>query len=261
MTRLRNLQLRFQDYLLGSSEDIERDIVSTENARAEHRLGAYYNAYRIRLIDCLAIDYSALEKILGRTAFEELALDYLDHYPSTQPSVRWFGRHLPEYLHRVYSGQDREFLADLANWEWALTTVFDAADSETLFALDDMARVAPEDWPRLRFEFKPALRWLDLNWNAPPIRQACDEHSEIPPQQRNQHPLRWLLWRRELKTHWRSLDVDEAWAIEQAANGADFAAICEGLLEWIDAEQVSLRAAGLLKQWVGDGLLLRVGKD
>lgn len=70
MTRLRNLQLRFQDYLLGSSEDIERDIVSTENARAEHRLGAYYNAYRIRLIDCLAIDYLALEKILGRTAFE-----------------------------------------------------------------------------------------------------------------------------------------------------------------------------------------------
>ncbi|HEY5739144.1 MAG TPA: DNA-binding domain-containing protein [Gammaproteobacteria bacterium] len=261
MTRLRNLQLRFQDYLLGSSEDIERDIVSTENARAEHRLGAYYNAYRIRLIDCLAIDYLALEKILGRTAFEELALDYLDHYPSTQPSVRWFGRHLPEYLHRVYGGQDREFLADLANWEWALTTVFDAADSETLLALDDMARVAPEDWPRLRFEFKPALRWLDLSWNAPPIRQACDAHREIPPQQRNQHPLRWLLWRRELKTHWRSLDVDEAWAFEQAANGADFAAICEGLLEWIDAEQVSLRAAGLLKQWVGDGLLLRVGKD
>ena len=81
------------------------------------------------------------------------------------------------------------------------------------------------------------------------------------PSQRRQHPLRWLIWRRQLKTRWRSLDVDEAWALEQAASGADFAAVCEGLLEWIDAEQLSLRAAGLLKQWVGDGLLLRVCKD
>ena len=261
MTRLRDLQLRFQDYLLGNSEDIERDIVSTANARAEHRLGTYYNAYRIRLIDCLAVDYSALEKTLGREAFEGLALDYLARYPSTHPSVRWFGRHLPEYLRQYYRGDDQEFLAELADWEWALAMVFDAADSERLFALEDMARVAPEDWPLLRFEFKPALRWLDLNWNVPLIRQACDEDSEIPPRQRNPHPLRWLLWRRELKTRWRSLEVDEAWALEQAANGADFAAICEGLLEWIDAEQVSLRAAGLLKQWVGDGLLISVGKD
>ncbi len=261
MTRLRELQLRFQDYLLGNSENIERDIVSTDDARAEHRLGAYYNAYRIRLIDCLAIDYPALEKILGREAFEDLALDYLARYPSTHPSVRWFGRHLPAYLKHDYRGADAEFLAQLADWEWALTMVFDAADSETPFALDDMARIAPGDWPLLRFEFKPAMRWLDLNWNAPLIRQACDEDGEIPPRQRDPHPLRWLLWRRELKTRWRSLEVDEAWAIEQAVNGADFAAICEGLLEWIDAGQASLRAAGLLKQWVGDGLLPRVGKD
>jgi len=261
MTRLRELQLRFQDYLLGNSDDIEGDIVSTEDALAEHRLATYYNAYRIRLIDCLAIDYSALEKALGHEAFENLALAYLARYPSSQPSVRWFGRHLPEYLRRDYRGEDREFLAELADWEWSLTLVFDAADSEALFALDDMAGVAPEDWPLLRFRFKPALRWLDLNWNVPLIRQACDEEGEIPPRQRNPHPLRWLMWRQELNTRWRSLEVDEAWAIEQAAQGADFAAICEGLLEWFDDGQVSLRAAGLLKQWIGDGLLLEVGKD
>ncbi len=261
MTRLRELQLRFQDYLLGNSADIERDIVSTEDALAEHRLGTYYNAYRIRLIDCLAIDYSALDKVLGREAFENLALDYLARYPSSHPSVRWFGRHLPEYLRQDYRGEDREFLAELAEWEWSLTLVFDAADSDNPFALDDMAAVAPEDWPQLRFAFKPALRWLDLNWNVALIRQACDADGEIPPRQRNPYPLRWLMWRRELNTRWRSLEVDEAWAIEQAANGADFAAICEGLLEWIDAEQVALRAAGLMRQWIEDGLLLDVGKD
>ena len=64
MTHLRELQLRFQDYLIGGAEDIEQDIISTADALAEHRLATYYNAYRIRLIDCLAVDYPALEKYL-----------------------------------------------------------------------------------------------------------------------------------------------------------------------------------------------------
>ncbi len=89
MSHLRDLQLRFQDYLIDGSEAIEADIVSTENALAEHRLGTYYNAYRIRLIDALATDFSALQQYLGREAFENLILDYLHHYPSTHPSVRW----------------------------------------------------------------------------------------------------------------------------------------------------------------------------
>jgi hypothetical protein len=256
VTHLRNLQQRFQDYLIGVSEDIEKDIVSTGDALAEHRLGAYYNAYRIRLIDCLAVDYSALEKYLGREAFEYLALDYLGHYPSTHPSVRWFGRHLPEYLRDVYRGDEQEFLYELASYEWAQTLVFDTADSDSLVQLDDIAALPPEAWPELGFRFKPAMRWLDLYWNVPPIENALDGGAEPPPKQRGEHPRRWLLWRRDLKTHWRSLEVHEAWAIEQAVAGADFAAICEGLLEWIDAEQVALVAAGFMKQWIGDQMLL-----
>lgn len=261
MTDLRNLQLRFQDYLIGGSEAIEADIVSTENALAEHRLGAYYNAYRIRLIDCLAVDYSALEQQLGREAFEYLALDYLHHYPSRHPSVRWFGRHLPEYLRDVYQGDDREFLQELASYEWAQTLVFDAAGSDRLFQLEDMAQVAPEDWPLLTFRFKPAMQWLDMYWNVPAIENAVDNATTPPHKQRAEFPQRWLLWRRDLKIHWRSLEVHEAWALEQAVAGANFAAICEGLLEWIDAEQVALVAAGFLKQWVSDQLVESLGKD
>ena len=259
MPHLRELQLRFQDYLVGGSEAIEADIVSTENALAEHRLGAYYNAYRIRLIDALAVDYPALEKTLGREAFEYLALDYLQRYPSRQPSVRWFGQHLPAYLGEYYRGEDAEFMCELANYEWAQATVFDASDSVELFQLEDMAQVAAEAWPQLTFEFKAALLWLDLHWNVPQIETALDNGQELPQRQRREIAQRWLLWRRDYKTHWRSLDVHEAWALEQAVNGTNFAEICEGLLEWVDAQQVALVAAGFLKQWIGDQLLSRVG--
>ena len=258
MSHLRELQLRFQDYLIGDSDAIEADIVSTENALAEHRLGAYYNAYRIRLIDALVVDYPALEKILGRETFEYLALDYLQRYPSRQPSVRWFGQHLPDYLAEYYQGEDAGFVCELANYEWAQTIVFDASDSAELFQLEDMARVAAEAWPHLTFEFMPALLWLDLHWNVPQIETALDNGQELPQRQRSEIAQRWLLWRRDYKTHWRSLDVHEAWALEQAASGANFAEICEGLLEWVDAQQVALVAAGFLKQWISDQLLTRV---
>jgi hypothetical protein len=255
MTHLRELQLRFQDYLIGGAEDIEQDIISTADALAEHRLATYYNAYRIRLIDCLAVDYSALEKFLGRETFENMALDYLRLYPSTAPSVRWFGKNLPAYLQQHYNGDSAEFVREMASYEWAHTIVFDAADNEHLFQLEDMAQVPAEAWPKLRFEFQPAMVWLDLHWNVPLLKSALDAATELPSQQRTDYPQRWLLWRQDMKTHWRSLEVHEAWAIEQAANGANFAQICEGLLEWIDESQVALVGAGFLKQWISDKLV------
>ncbi len=255
MSHLRDLQLRFQDYLIDGSEDIEQDIISTENALAEHRLGTYYNAYRIRLIDCLAVDYSALEKHIGRETFENMTLDYLQHFPSNHPSVRWFGQNLPVYLSDIYSGDDAEFLSELARYEWAQTTVFDAAGSTQLLQLEEMAEVPADAWPGLTFKFKPALIWLDLYWNVPLIENALDRGTEVPQKQRDDFPQRWMLWRRDMKIQWRSLEVHEAWAIEQATNGTNFAAICEGLLEWIDERQVGLVAAGFLKQWVSDQLV------
>jgi hypothetical protein len=259
MSHLRDLQLRFQNYLINGSEAIEADIISTENALAEHRLGTYYNAYRIRLIDSLAVDFSALEHYLGREAFENMTLDYLLRHPPTQPSVRWFGQHLAEYLAHNYPAADAEFVHELAQYEWLQTTVFDAANSPTLVQLEDMAQIAAETWPALTFEFKTAMRWLDLYWNVPQIEHALDSGEPAPDKHRSEFPLRWLLWRRDFKTYWRSLEVHEAWALEQAVDGANFADICAGLLEWIDAEQVALTAAGFLKQWIGDQLVIRLG--
>lgn len=255
MSDLHQLQLRFQDYLTGGSDDIEADIVSTADAPAEHRLGTYFNAYRIRLIDCLAVEYAALQQCLGGEAFENLALDYLQHYPSSHPSVRWFGQHLPAYLADIYKGDDEEFLLELARYEWSKSLVFDARNSDQLFHPEQMAEVPVEAWPTIRFHFKTAIQWLDCYWNIAAIENAVELGEAMPDKQRGDHPVRWLLWRKQMRTHWRSLDVHEAWAIEQAMAGANFEQICEGLCEWIDAEQVALAAAGFLKQWLSDDLI------
>ena len=254
---LKALQRRFQDYLTGESEDFVRDIVSTPEALAEHRLGAYYNAYRIRLINCLATDFPALRKALGEEQFEWMVLDYLRQHPSQHPSVRWLGRHMADFLrHADYP--ERDFLAELAAFEWAQGLCFDAADPDTVASLDDMAAIAPRDWPALRFEFTPSLRWLDLHWNVAPWWSAHDNNQPTPAAEADTTPTRWLLWRRDTSPHWRSLTVDEAWAIEAANRGTDFAGLCEGLLEWMGPDEVSMRAATHLKQWLTDQLISRI---
>ncbi len=258
MSRLRELQLRFQDYLTSGNEDIEKDIVSTPDALAEHRLGAYYNAHRIRLIDILAIDYSAIEKHLGREKFENMALDYLGKFPSTEPSVRWFGQHLPQYFEQYCEQDDHEFLAELAHFEWTQGLVFDADNESDLFGFEDMSQVLPESWATMTIHFKPAMKWLDLHWNVCPYSVAIDKEETPPEPCRNEIPLRWLLWRKNRNPNWRSLDVHEAWAIETAYKGASFAKLCEGLCEWVSEDQVAITAAGFLKQWIEDELVVGV---
>ena len=258
MNDLGNLQRRFQNYLIGISDEIEADIISTPDALAEHRLGAYYNAYRIRLIDALAVDYSALQKYLGAEAFENLALGYLQAHPSTHPSIRWFGKGLVTYISNEYKHRETEFLSELANFEWSKGLIFDTCDESLLFQLDDMARVPPAAWQDIRIKFQPAIRYLDLYWNVCPYYMALDMDEPLPEKYRNEYPQRWLIWRKNRDPHWRSLEVHEAWAFESAQNGGNFAEICEGLLEWISEDQIAITAAGFLKQWISDELVTTI---
>ena len=258
MTELQGLQRRFQDYLIGSSDEIEKDIVSSSEALAEHRLGIYFNAYRIRLIDCLATEYSALRQHLGQQTFESLALDYLKAHPSSHPSVRWFGKDLAEYLRATSAHEEREFLSELASFEWAKGLVFDERDAADLYSFEEMTQVPQQVWPDIRVRFVTAIRWLDCYWNVCPYWAALDQGEKLPEIDREDYPLRWLIWRKDRDPYWRSLEVHEAWAIEAAQNGANFAELCEGLCEWISEEQVAITAAGLLKQWISDDLVVRI---
>lgn len=56
----------------------------------------------------------------------------------------------------------------------------------------------------------------------------------------------------------RSLSAHEAWAFESAQQGANFAELCEGLLEWISQDQVAIIAAGFLRQWINDELVTTI---
>ncbi|HSC47557.1 MAG TPA: DUF2063 domain-containing protein, partial [Gammaproteobacteria bacterium] len=135
--------------------------------------------------------------------------------------------------------------------------VFDAADAAHV-AIEEMAVVAPDQWPGLSFKLHPAVQLLSLHWNVPSFWQAVDQDDEPPELAAVPVPVSWLLWRAELATHWRSLGADEAWALAAAHEGRNFAELCEGLCRWHDESSVALTAASLLKRWLTDGLLTQL---
>ncbi len=254
MNGLRRLQQHFQEYLLARRGPIEEDVIGSEALDARARLAIYADAYRLRLLETLATDYSALRAFLGEEGFEALGRVYIEQHPSRSTTLRDYGAGLAAFLRAVSPWCAEPLLAELAAFDWALTTAFDAPDAPVVTA-EELSAIDPERWPALTFTLHPSVIRLDLEWNAPAIWKAAEEKQALPAPAKAEHPLGWVVWRQNLQTFFRSLCVDEAFALDAARRGASFAEICEGLCEWIDPQNVPTHAAGLLRRWIEDGLI------
>jgi len=260
MSLLQTLQSDFQAALTAGAAGFTAWVVDTPEASGTLRLDIYAQAYRLRLLDTLAGDYAKLAALLGEAQFASLCLAYIEARPSRHPSLRWLGRDMAGFLATTPPWSAQPVLAEMAAFEWAQGEVFDAPDAAAV-SPGDIAALPPACWANLRLQAQPAMRRLDLRWNVPSIWQALDTDVEPPAPACNDMPPGWLLWRRELDIHWRSLSVDEAWAIDAWRSGASFAQLCEGLCEWTDGARVATHAASLLKGWITDGLVTTILTD
>ncbi|MHB1142583.1 MAG: HvfC/BufC N-terminal domain-containing protein [Sulfuricaulis sp.] len=291
MSALTDLQSDFQAFLLDGNTRMLDRVTGTAKVSAETRLAIYYDAYRLRLLEALASNYPVLRAWIGEEEFENIGIAYVAARPSRHFSIRWFGHLLPEFLATTPPWDDKSGLAEMAALEWALSEAFDAEDG-TVIGIEDMASIPAPAWPGMRLHFHPSAQRLDLRWNVPTVWKAINQSldvekntascrgetsafpsagkeqhadmpaaTDVPAPMEHEYPQAWLVWRQDLKTWFRSLSVDEAWALDAAMTGENFAAICEGLCEWIDAQNVALHAAGLMKQWITDGLVSGIDFD
>ena len=257
MTALLDVQARFQDFLLNGGDGFLDLICDTSKENRRVLAGAYYDAYRLRLIEVLDNDFPNLHGLIGDDSFLELAAGYTAAHPSTSENARWFGRHMTDYLrtNELYASQP--VVGELAAFEWALGEAFDAPDSDTLVA-ETLENMASDDWPGLVFTLGGAVRRLPLSTNAPDIWQALDGEQVPPSVETVYASVTWLVWRRDFSAIYRALDLDEARALDLLASGKTFTEVCEGLCEFHPPDMASMRAAGCLQQWIADGLIASV---
>lgn len=258
MTELQKTQQQFLNYLLNKDNNFEDLVIGTKKFDSATRLGIYGNAYAARLAEVLQDNYPALHTLMGDDANEKMAYAYLAENPSQHYSVRYFGHKLADYLRTHDAYKNTPVFAEMAAFEWALRNAFDS-DDKTAVGIDALQAIPPERWGEMHFTLHPSVHRLDLSWNVPILWQAIENGDEPIPAEKNEYPIAWRIWREgQLNIFYKSLAVDEAWALDAIINKYNFAEVCEGLCEWIDEINTPQRAVELISSWIADGLIIDV---
>ena len=252
---LGDLQRAFQDYLLATRDDFAGAVRDTRKVDRVTLLGVYRDAYSLRLIEALTVDYPGLMAMAGAADFDYMARAYIAAHPSRHPSVRWFGKGLPEFLATTAPFNGSLAAAEMALFEWSMGEAFDSADSEPVTA-DTLMQVPPEAWETLRFTAIPSMQRLTLAFDVPQAWQRHDQEEpgnlEVEPAAQ---PTDWVIWRPERLTNYRSLEPDEAVLLDALIEGRAFPDLCESIVPLVGEDQAMARAAGLLRVWVEAGMI------
>lgn len=250
------LQLALQNFLLQSTQNSHDIKLANTHLPAQTRLHIYYDAYRLRLLDALRNDFPALEKYLGEDKFIALSSEFIAEHPSQHPSLRWFGEQLPNFLQRHIYGKEQRELGELAEFEWRQLMAFDAADT-SLASIDELRTLPPEQWLRLTLELHPSLQLISCYSNAPALWNSLTNDKTTIAIEFTQEAQTWLLWRENLHVVYRPIDATEAWALTAFLNHKNVSDVCEGLCEWLAAEQVPTQVAQYLQHWIRGGLVTK----
>jgi hypothetical protein len=252
MSNLAQLQSDFQAYLLDSSKGatFKKLIVNDKKVGVKKRLGIYSDAYRLRIIEALSNSYPILKALLGDDLFEQAARLYIDQYPSTYRNMRWVGDKMSEHLQENFP--QYPIAAEMATFEWGLSLAFDADDAPIL-GLQDLTAIAPENWADLRFQFRPSMQLFTFKWNVLLVWQALNSEESAPKISQIEEPC--VVWRKDLNSHYRSLDLGEYAAIQLVIAGTSFGELCEKIQENATEEAATMQAAQYLSGWLNEGLM------
>jgi hypothetical protein len=248
---LAGLQSAFKRYLFAgdNEEDLAVQVARVGGVPTETRLDVYRNAYYLRLEEALARDFPALRAVVGDEAFGSLAAAYLTANPSTRPSLRFLGRHLPDWLRRA---REEPALADLAALEWAVLHAFDAPDAPGL-TVAGFEGIPAEQWPGLRLTFHPSVSLLALMTKARENWLAVRRGESLPVLQPTKE---WLVvWRGGSGPQVEAISAACHVLLAALAKGASFASACDALAELAGADEVPRLAAESLHWALARGWL------
>jgi hypothetical protein len=216
----------------------------------ETRMRVYVHAYLSRLGGVLEEHYPKLRSLLGDAAFRPLVRDYLRAHPPSDPSLREAGALLSRFL--FHTAPKHLLHIDLARLERARIEAFDGPDADVL-TRDGVAALPPDQFPSLRLALVPTAKLLLLTSNADDVWDALEDAREPPAAVETTRTV--LVWRRDVTVIHRTLEEDEASALQQTSSyshGLEFAGVCKAFAMQADP---AARAVELLLRWLDAGIL------
>jgi len=215
---LRELQTHWQQGVF--DEDAEPIVQQITNP--EDRALIYVDSYRARLIESLEKIFLMLYKKMGDDAFCELALQYIDAYPSENFSIAKFGQRLAYYLREEGSVE----LAQIAELDWAIS---DAVEAETVKILtrEDLQTIPEEQWEHVTFELHPSLKIVDNH----------------------------RVYRKDRQVYYVEMKGQEKQVLKDIQAKKTFGEICERLNETMSEDEVAKYLIQQIARWLDDELI------
>jgi hypothetical protein len=172
-----------------SGEHLDSVISPSRALTSLERLEIYARAYYARLLECLRTEFPMCVRAVGEAAFDQLALEYLQHYPSRSYTLNRLGENFPRFLEETRppveagGGDWPSLLVELAELEWAMGEVFDGPGLEGSDPGDFSAleRLAPEEFGRCRLLTSPSLRLLSFQFPVSAYWEQLKRGGEVVP--------------------------------------------------------------------------------
>lgn len=224
MRSLRETQRAFCDAVLSGQLDGIADLVRDRGIPAVQRMQIYRNNNRIGFHTTLKATYPVVERLAGADWFQQDAQRYQLRFPSRCGDLQFVGQHYPGFLRDELAGTQFEYFSDVAALEWAYQEVLTAADNTPLDPAE-LANVAPDDYERLVFTPRPALRLVASPYpllaiwkaNQPGAETCTAAESEI---RLDAGESRVLLIRRRDHVELRELSPTSFSLLQQFSQGA-----------------------------------------
>lgn len=254
MSELKLRQQQMMQYLLHGDGDFPKNLVAPNGVDPQQRLSIYYNGYRLRLAETLAVDHDLLGSYLGDDLFEKLTYSYIKTFPSTSKSLRNFADNLPEFLKNDGFFRDYPQLSEFARFERSLLRSFDAPE-QAILPSDYFQTLAVELWPGTCLSFHPSTQLFYSEWNSVTVWLALKAEQTPPPPESEQSC--WLVWRSpQMLTEFVSLDAVDVCIAQCVLESRSFTEICNAMAQIIAEEEVPARLVGTLGRWLTQGLLV-----
>ena len=244
--------LELQRDLLTWLVDASGDAMRPLDERAVAGLAVHQNNYRSQLLDCLRDTFKQTQAWLGDEAFESAAVTHCTQKPPHAWTLGAYGEGFDRTLVELYP--DDVEVSELAWLEWALSRAFEGPNTSTL-STDELAAI---DWDAARLMLAPTLRVGRVISNAGAIWSALSAGETPPAAALLPQPAGMLIWRQEFSPCFRTIEVIEQQALDCIRVDASFSALCASLIAAHGESKGVAHAAGLLSQWLRDGVVVGV---
>lgn len=225
------LQQQFRD-VLKKRRNKKLDVLESHNFSKEERLGVYQYAYRARIWDSLEEDFPTVKELLGKKQFTALIKSYLEVYPSRYASLAEVSKNLPFFVTTYDCTLNQPQIIDAAYLDWLEIEVLMSREPSLseLLSSDEFERCIMQ----AKLALHPSVRLYQL-------RATSDMH------------MAQILWRHRGKIHRGDVSAMEYKFLNCIANGIEFSALAEKMVELELSESEVDR---VLFKWTKQGIII-----